>query len=128
MKTIANGWATSARLSKDTTSPCIFCHSPGRDHLLHYLDCEVFSKLLQDNSEAPLAFARGMFSRLALDPCDNLHIKYVFIQYTIYHSLHNIYDKFIPAFPQRWGTVAANSVVTAATKFESLLGNARLRD
>ena len=128
VKTIANGWATSSRLNKDTISPCIFCHSPGCDQLLHYLGCDVFCKLLQDNSEAPLAFARGMISKLALDPCDILHIKFIFVSFTTYHSLHNIYFQYMPALPQRWGTVAAKTVVTAATKFESLLGSARLCD
>ena len=68
----------------------------------------------------------NILSRLAVDPCDILTIKCVFVRFTVYHSIRSDDSKYIPALPNHWGTVVLNSITTAASKFEALLGDARL--
>ena len=102
----------------------MFWHAPAKDELLHYLCCQSLQDTLQRT--VLVSRAANILARLAVCPCDILTIKTVFVRYTVYHSIHNNYNSYMPDFPIIWSTVVTNTVTTAASKFEALLGSARL--
>ena len=118
-KTVANGWTTSSRLHSVDRCPCLFCRADDCDNVLHYLRSPEFSAWIRERMPSPLSDDLGV--GLAISPCDFLTLKYMFVKYTVYHSVRHKYNKYQPVSPQQWRTVCQNFIVTAAAKFESLV-------
>ena len=124
VKTIGKGWATSARLHSAELLPCIFCGAVRCDNLLHYINCPALSAWIREKMLAPLSDRTSV--SLAISPCDLLTIKYVFVKFTVYHSVRYQYNIQTAVSSQRWRAVCDNSIATASAKFESLCAGSAL--
>ena len=93
VKTVANGWCTSARFHEPTRFSCVFGCRGAIDETRHYLNCKVLRGIASDALSIPehdlLRICSEALITFGLAPVRRAAVFVLYIMYTLYHHRKN---------------------------------------